>query len=451
MGPVNIFSEQAARLPLADIVGVQPNEVAQLATIVWQWLVLAALMAWIGVLLAAYRLLTAFKRQQEAEIATVLYMAVERQRRQGWLWLSIILAGSTALFWLRIPSVLPHQPLNHVPDWPALSLVLMQTPEGWLWLTRAALALLAFGCAAVFARSAHRRARRERSADLLASSAQSRQRWHRRGRVPVHSHREWAGGTWVPAYARRQRRLHADSSIPHLTTGIDALEERLLAGRRHTQISLVVVAALLCTFLFPFPDDAGASLPLTALALKGLAMFTLAAWLGGILYLASVLMPAAHVIESAERSQTLVALSSALKPAIIHVCLAIALYSLFSAETHLISFASLLTLLSAPAGWALAAALVLLGVIMLLALYQARRVLPALAQAAWFAAQGTVTSIMGGMDVSRSLQRSQHERQTLANQAERRLTRIVYAQFLLGLLVLLCLVLASAFGGPPAI
>ncbi|HEU5368748.1 MAG TPA: hypothetical protein VFU69_09800, partial [Ktedonobacterales bacterium] len=131
--------------------------------------------------------------------------------------------------------------------------------------------------------------------------------------------------------------------------------------------------------------------------------------------------------------------------------IALALYSLFSMETHLSSLDSLPALLSTPSGWFFIAEMTLLGATLLLTLYQARRALPALAQAAWLAARGTVMSVLGGMDVSRPLQMSQRERQALANRAEQRMRNIACAQVILGMLMLLCIVLTSVFVGPAAI
>jgi uncharacterized membrane protein len=231
----------------------------------------------------------------------------------------------------------------------------------------------------------------------------------------------------------------------------NSLEQRFFAERRHAQSSLVVVAALLCTFLLPLSEGASVQLPITALTLNGVVLLTLAMWLGGVLYLASILVPASYIIESAERTQTLVEALSASRPSITPALCAIALSSVFSVETRLTSFSSLPHLLNTPFGWLLIAELVLLGGALLLTLYQVRRALPSLAQAAWLAARGTVMSVLGGMDVSRFLEMSQHERQTLARQAERRLTNIAYMQVILGMLVLLCLVLAAVLTGTPTI
>ncbi len=422
MGLANIFNGQASPAPLADIVGLRPTDFEQFATIARQWLVLSALIAWIGALIASYRLLSAFKGQQPSEMAAVLHIAAQRQRRQSWLWLSIILTGSAALFWLRLPRVLPQQ-LNQVPNWPALGSFVISTPEGWLWLARGGLALLALVLVTAVSILAHRRMQQPRAPDLLTRSERSRMSWHRRRSA-------WYGTE--PAAS-------------------NSLEQRFLAERRHAQGSLVVVAALLCTFLLPLPGGASAQLPLTALALNGVALLTLAMWLGGILYLASILVPASYIIESAERTQTLVEALAASRPSITPALFAIALYSVFSVETRLTSFSSIPLLFNTPFGWLLVAELVLLTITLLLTLYQVRRALPSLAQAAWLAARGTVMSVLGGMDVSRSLEMSQHERQTLANQAERRLTKIAYMQVVLGMLVLLCLVVASVLAGPPTI
>lgn len=441
MGLANIVHGQAALSSLADSIGFPSADVEQFITIAWQWLVLAALIAWTGALIGGYRLFTAFKRQQQSEIVTVLHMAAQRQRRQSWLWLTIILAGIVALFWLRISPVLLPQQLDPLPNWPALGFFMLQTPEGWLWLARGGLALLAGGLLAGFVLSDHRRAQRAHMPEGLARSERARSRfpWEENARPAARN------ATLIPDRPRR-----VDLSNPHLTTPVDMLEPGLLAERRHAQISLAVVGVLLCTFLLPLTDGEGAPLPMLALALRGGVLFALAAWLGSSLYLPTILVPATHIIEGAERTQTLVAIFPASRLPIIQALVPITFYSLFSVETRLTGFSSLPLLLSAPAGWLLIAEFSLLGFMLLLTLYQARWALPALVQAAWLAARGMVMSVLGGVDVSQSLQVSQRERQTLANRAERRLIRAAYAQLILGMLVLFCLVL-SLFMVPPGI
>ncbi len=441
MGLASIFSGQASLFPLAQSAGIQPADFEPLAVIAWQWLVLSAIIAWIGGLTAGYRLLTAFRGQQQSEIAAVLHIAVQRQRRQSWLWLSIIVAGMAALFWLRVSQALPHQQLNQPPNWPALGSFVLTTPEGWLWLARGGLALLALGLVAAISLSAFLRARRERASDLLTRRERTRSRWLRRGGP----RRSGDAAFW------EESRSLADLPFAFQAPSMPMLEQRFQIERRQMQIGLVIVAALLCTFLLPLVDGMNGQLPITGLVLNGLALLALSVWLGGVLYLASVLAPASHIIESAERTQALVQAFSASKPTFAPAGIALALYSLFSVETHLTSFDSLPALLSTPSGWFFSAELALLGATLLLTLYQARRALPALAQAAWLAARGTVMSVLGGMDVSRPLQMSQRERQAIANRAERRMRAIAYAQVILGMLLLLCLVLASVFAGPAAI
>src|SRR5579863_6352801 len=162
MGLADIFSGQAFPAPSADILGLGPSDFEQLATIAWQWLVLAALVAWIGALIAGFRLFNAFQGQQQSEIAAVLHIAAQRQRRQSWLWVSIILAGGVALFWLRLPHVLLQQQLDEMPNWSAVGAFLISAPEGWLWLARAALALLALGLTAALSLQARRRIEQSR-------------------------------------------------------------------------------------------------------------------------------------------------------------------------------------------------------------------------------------------------------------------------------------------------
>jgi uncharacterized membrane protein len=442
MGLASILSGQASLTPFAEI-PFQPADLEQLTTIAWQWLVLSAVAAWFGSLIAGYRLLNAFRGQQQTEIAAVLHIAAQRQRRQGWLWLCIIFVGNGALFWLRLPHVLG-QPLNQLPNWSALGMFVFFTPEGWLWLARGALALLALGLALAFSISARRQARTDRPPDYPARSGIIRRRWQ--GRV-TRQRAQNAFGFIMSG----SRSYQPASSDLYPSTASASLEHRFLMERRHTQIHFLVVIALLCSFLLPLFGGASDPLPITSLTLNGAVLLALAFWVGGVLYLASILAPASHIIESAERTQTLVETFSASRPAIAPASIAIAVYGVFSVETHLTTFNNLNTLLHEPMGWFLSAELVLLAAMLLLTFYQARRALPFLAQAAWLATRGTVMSVLGGIDVSRSLQMSQHERQMIANQAERRFTRLAYAQVVLGVLMLLCLVLTWVYTRAPTL
>jgi hypothetical protein len=442
MGLASIFSRQASLASLIDTVGLQPAQVEQIITIAWQWLVFAAVIAWIGVLIAGYRLLSAFRGQQSSEITAVLHVAAQRQRRQGWLWLSMMLAGMLALFWLRLSHVLPHQQLNRAPDWSALGLFVFSTPEGWLWLARGGLVLLGGGLLTAFSLAARRRARREHFPDLLTRRERLRHQVEQTGSV---QHRTGENSL-------RAGRVHQGTlSVTLLTAEIDSHRRQLLAEQRNGQMLLAVGLALLCTLLLPLPDTAPARLPITMLALNGVALLALAVWLGSALYLAAVLAPATRIIEGDERTQRLVEMVAAIRPALTQTCIAPGLYGLFLVEARLPGVNDLPVLLDTPFGWVMSAEVMLLGMMLLLSLYQSRGVFPALAQAAWLAARGTVMSVLGGMDVSRSLQITQRERQALAQRAERRLTRIAAAQVILGLLILLCLALAAFLGGPSAI
>ena len=179
-----------------------------------------------------------------------------------------------------------------------------------------------------------------------------------------------------------------------------------------------------------------------------MALLTLAVWLGRTIYTAFVLIPSCRAIENDERTQALLELFQAIRPTLPQAIAALALYGIFFVEVHftdmqLSSIGSLPHLLQSPISWALLAEVCLLGGMLLLASYQKRRVLPHLARMAWLAARGTVATVLSGMDVSRSLQISQDERQKLAALAERRLLKTLTAQAALSLLLLLCLVIAA--------
>lgn len=442
MDTASIFSGKMYFSTPGDIGSLQPAEIEHGATIAWQWLVLAAAMIWIGTLIAEWRLLAAASGDQRPEFNALLLITIQRRQRQCWLWLSIILLGTVILFWVRSTQVLPQAQLNELPNWTMLAQFLFSTSEGWLWLARGGLAFLAMGLSMVSAFSTWHHARAGQKLDLQASNNHPA-RCSEIGDPLYEMSRSGGKRTF-----RRSRLAQSDSStrpIYRHTREPSSIQRRLRAERRSTQLSIALAAALLFTLALADPSVQGAQMYITALALNWVALLALAAWLGGTLYLAFVFAPATHVIESGERTQTLVELLPAIRPPIIQAFAAISLYAIFSVEAHLSNVTTPLERVSTPYGWAIIAGIGLVGLLLLLTCYQERRALPHLARMAWLAARGTLMGVLGGIDVSRALQIGQHERQALANLAERRFRRILYAQVVLGLLILLCLVLASLF------
>ena len=392
-----------------------------LVTAAWQWLVLGSVIIWLGTLLAERQLLALCKREQRAEMLAILRLARQRQRGQTWLWLSTIQVGMLALFWLRLSHMLPHQQLDTLPDWSALAPFLLTTAEGWLWLVRGALVLLGFALLTTLSVSVWRRARTEQRAG-------------------------------APVGRKRSTPLSEEGALPGSGVHSESrpLPSSLTTGTRIHQISIGTSAALLLTLVLADSGIWMGQLPISALALAFVALFALATWLGRTIYTAFVLAPACHAIENDERTQALLELFQAIRPTFPQTLVALVLYGIFFVESHITtmqlhSFSSLLPLLQSPTGWALLAEVCFLGGMLLLASYQTRQVLPHLARMAWLAARGPVATVLSGMDVSRSLQISQDERQKLAALAERRLLKTLAAQAVLSLLLLLCLVIASLF------
>lgn len=421
MSLATIAYEQARPFFLDAPSMTQFDLVEWLVTAAWQWLVLASVIIWLGTSLAERQLLLFCKGEQRAEKLAILRFARQRQRRQTWLWLSAILVGTLALFWLRLSHRLPHQQLNSVPDWPALASFLLTTAEGWLWLARGALILLGFALLTALSVSVWRKVRAEQRAGLLARRKRS---------TPLPDE-----GTALPGGGHSESRL---------------LPSSLAAGTRVIHASIVVSAALLLTLVLADGGMWEGQLPIGALALTFVALVALAVWLGRITYTAFVLIPACRAIENDERTQALLELFQAIRPTLPQAIVALLLYGIFFVEAQITNmqlsgFDGLFPLLQSPTGWAVLAEVCLLAGMLLLASYHARQVLPHLARMAWLAARGTVATVLSGMDVSRSLEISQDKRQELAALAEQRLLKALAAQTVLSLLLLLCLVVASLF------
>jgi hypothetical protein len=286
----------------------QPALVEQVAIIAWQWLVSAAIIVWAGALIAEWRLLAATRGEQRTEVSSLLLISIQRRRRQSWLWLSMILSGTVILFWLRSAQVLSQIHLAQIhldklPNWPTLAEFLFSTSEGWLWLTRGGLAVLAIGSLGISSLWARHHAHIGQAPDMLAgheSSLSSR-------------------------YRHRRTREHA------------AMQQQLLAEQRGIYLNLVLAAVSLLTLELADSNVKGTHLYFTALALGWVVLLSLAVWLGGTLYLAFVFIPTIHAIESSERTQTLVELLPAIQPSIMQTSIAIGLYAIFSLEAHVSS------------------------------------------------------------------------------------------------------------------
>ncbi len=412
MGIASMMSGQVFLSPLIDTGNYQSVDIEQVATIAWQWLVSAAVIAWAGALITERRFLTATRGEQRAEVSSLLLICIQRQRRQSWLWLSMILSGTIILFWLRAAQEVPHIQLDELPNWSALAQFLFATSEGWLWLIRGGLIVLAIGSSGVHAFSASRHLGTNQASDPLVG----------------HEH------SFSSRHSRRSTRARSSR------------QQRLLAEHRRMDGLHLVLAAL---FLLTLANSSvtGASLYFTALALNWVTLLALAAWLGGLLYLAFVFVPATHVIESGERAQILIELLPTIKPSIIQVLVAGGLSAIFSMETHMGRMNTSLAAISPAYNWAIIANVGLLGMTFLLTCYQERHVLPHLAQASWLATHGAFIGTLGGVDVLRSLQVGPDERQVSADRATQRFRCLLYAQVVLGVLILLCLVLTAAL--PP--
>ncbi len=417
MGLADILSEQARSFS-SSVGNTQLPLIESLVAIAWQWMVLAAAIIWLGTLIAESQIFAAFKSEQRAEMVILMQSASQRRQRQDWLWLSSIVMGMFALFWLRLPSVLLHQRLMNLPDWSAVVNFLVTTFEGHLWLARGSLILVALSL-------------------LISYSLTTRFRGRAEHRNAAH-----LSGQRAPQATNHDRRSWGQEQGRRTTVKAGSLQQLYSAGKRKLQGMIAIASALLVTCALASPLPTKEPLPISAAALKLVAFLAVSVWLGRIMYLVFVLAPTSHKLETAEHPQAFLEVFAVIRPPLIQLLVAPLLYATFFLETHQKNWPTPAALLNTPAGWVISGELALMAGAILLTLYQKHRALPHLAGMIWLAAQGSRATAYSGIDVSHSLQISQNERQALTQQAKQRLRRALVIQTLLGLCMLLGLVIA---------
>ena len=259
---------------------IRKLDVLGVLEVAWEWLVLAALTLWLGILVTERIILV------RAERVTDL---LDRAHRQAlplqWLCLSALLVGEFVTLALR--SVHITRALNNgVLDFSALPALLTDTLYGRLWLVRAVLLILALVLLWWMTRPQHAEG-------------------HEQQRIAQ------------PARTGPLRLLQAGSLAT--TTGStkavrDVVPTTTTPLQRYTGLWLLLAILIVCTYALTENTVSVIQPYVSALVLSGLSLFAQAVWFGGLAYLGYVVLPLLSIVDLDSNTETIVSFLRRMTP-----------------------------------------------------------------------------------------------------------------------------------------
>jgi len=258
-------------------------DVLGILAVAWEWLVLAALTLWIGILITERVILA------RAEHVTDL---LDRARRRAlplqWLCLSALLVGELVTLALR--SVHVTRALNNgVLDFSALPTLLTDTFYGHLWLVRMILLVLALV--------------------LLWQMTKPRQQEERE-----HSAQRIAHSTRTGPL-----RLQQASSLAPTTGSIKVVPLSTITAplQRYTGLWLLLAVSVVCTYALTENAVSVIQPHASAIVLTGLLLLTQSVWFGGFAYLGYVVLPLLSIVDLNSNTETIVSFLRRMTPFIV--------------------------------------------------------------------------------------------------------------------------------------
>jgi methionine-rich copper-binding protein CopC len=387
-----------------DFAGIRSLDLLGLLSVAWEWLVLAALVFWIGILVIERLVLVRTAR------STAL---LDRARRQSlplqWLCLSAMLIGEVITLLLREVHV-TRALYNGTLDFSALGPFLSQTVYGWLWLLRIVLLLLISGLLWWFSRPYQRQLQTSPQQVTRADSLRTT------GKRP-------SSGS-----LKSQVEVVDRPSRPPVRV---VEPQGKLYTRGMTQGLLLLTLLLVITYALTSTPLAQSRIPV--MFLNGLSLLAQGTWLGGTVYLGYIIIPLLATIEGDGGAELLVALLRNLTPYLVGGVLVELGSLVFLGETTIPTLASLS---SDPYGRTLLVSIALDSVILLLALYIVLVMRPGITRRA------VLLPVVDAELPARRTRQSALERQT------RNLKYLISIQTVLGAGILLCAALMLFFAPP---
>jgi len=372
--------------------------------VAWEWLVMAALVFWVGILVTERLILVRAERVLDL---------LDRARRQAiplqWLCLSALLIGeivTLALRSVRVTRALEQGTFN----FSALPALLTDTLYGRMWLVRCVLLLLALG--------------------LL--------RWMTHPR-PVEEVEQVAQQRALSPTRTGPLRLQQAGSFAATTGSIKAVTESgslhttTAPLQRYTGLWFLLAGAIICTYAFT-ENAASVMQPHTsAVVLGGMLLLAQCVWFGGLAYLSYVLLPLLSIVDLGSNTETIVTFLRRMTPFIVGSIAIHAVSLLFLGET---TISASQRLIDDPYGASLLARLILVALIALASVYMLFLLRPRLMR------QTILLAVVNAELPGRRTRQSTLERTT------RHVKTLVNLQTLLGVGVLLCSALMSFYAPP---
>jgi len=374
-------------------------------SIAWDWLVLVALMIWIGILVTEQLILVGMDRT-----STVLDRARKRAISLQWLCLTAILFGELVSLVLHTSRLTQTQELRF--NLSTMLQLLISTNYGILLLIRVVLVLTTMG--------------------LLYRS----QRQNASKTEPVPPRPQQQVPNSGPLRRSANQELHTTGPLKSITK--ERLERPYVPTLQrpswHYACGWLLIGGLILLTRVLASDAAQTMQPhISAIVLDWLFLFALGTWLGGLAYLAYILLPLLLVIDRDRDAELLVLLQRRFAPFHLASMFLLLVCGLFLAEA---SINDPQLLLSDPYGRTLLVQVALVVLMLVLGVYALFVIRPRLTRQAL---------LLPVVDAELPARRA---RQTTLEQTGRWLRSVISVQTWLGGGVLLCLALMAYFAPP---
>ena len=389
-----------------NLAGIRSFSFLNVLTVIWEWLILAALTFWIGILVMGRFLLTGRER-----IPTLLERARKHAISLQQFCLFILLSGEVVSMILRDSYLTQALSGSGGLDMTALLQLLTQTNYGYLWIARITLIALAL----LWLHWISRR----RALPIVPEPPQ--RTMHRTG----------------PLQPRITRDLYAGNTVS-LTKERLEIEDRPLIPASSQQDSLIgMLLAGLILLTYALSGEAAQLIEphISTIMFAWLNFIAQGIWFGGFAYLGYVILPLLSVVETDRQAETLATVLRRFIPLLLGSIGVLLASGLFLSEA---SIQNVQLLLTDPYGRTFLIQLIILAILLLISFHTVFQLRPKLTRQ---------VLLLHVVDAELPVRRT---RQSALEHTRKKMTWIINIQAWLGVGVLLCTALMS-FLTPPII